>query len=711
MYSSHVLQEGTILNEKYRIESVLGEGGFGIAYLATDININETVAIKEFFPSTLGTRNVSKSMDMSITIISEKYQEMYDKGLARFREEAMRLAKFNNEPGIVSVKNYFEENNTGYMVMEFIEGINLKQYLKKNGGKIPYSEAIELLIPIMNSLSVVHKAGIIHRDISPDNIMITKAGMAKLIDFGAARSFDNEEERSMSVILKNGYAPLEQYSLKGEQGPATDVYALAATLYKMITGETPLEPTARIEEGKKNIKVKNVPNTVNKALNKGMKLNADDRYKSVEEFYKAITKKEKNYVWMLSLLVDVAVIIVALMYSKHLGKTPYKISGFEAAELKTSVSDENISLSEMEELYACAYAPIMPGTGLPDKKITSCETGEVLYYVEEYGDWVLVRNSEGTEGYIESKYVCHKDEYDGWLKLLNQIADASDNSELDFTKANFPGFYMDFDGNGEKELIAPIYTGNSGLWYANKDTSVRVSEVPESSEVFQQGKDWYLCAKYITANKFTTDYYYVCDGMIQKIDTNGMIVSNILGYTAAFTINYNMPVKFITTSGNIKELAMEGKRYWPIMVKDGQIGECESCEITKKEFYKLSGAKLFEKNLFKKVHENFIMIPWTYPIGINARAITLDSVYYNDVGIIILNYILDYDAEVLPGVVSFMTYNGDCKRAYIYAVVKLGDNSFNIETDLKDMGWGEMRNSSGTLPIIVKSDFSHYSEK
>ncbi|HIR94064.1 MAG TPA: serine/threonine protein kinase, partial [Candidatus Egerieimonas intestinavium] len=243
----HHLPLGTILAGKYLVGRVLGEGGFGITYVGWDLNLELKVAIKEYYPNGFVTRN--STFNRTLTVLTGSRGEFFQKGLDKFVDEARRLGKFWQLPGIVSVKDYFQENKTGYIVMEFAEGHTLKEILKKSSqGRLPPERVFAMMRPVMKSLNKVHEAGLIHRDISPDNLMVARDGRVKLIDFGAARDFLAEGEKSLSVMLKPGYAPEEQYRSRGKQGPWTDVYGLCATMYRAITGQVPEESLDRVAE-------------------------------------------------------------------------------------------------------------------------------------------------------------------------------------------------------------------------------------------------------------------------------------------------------------------------------------------------------------------------------------------------------------------------------------------------------------------------------
>ena len=280
----HCLRKGTRLIGRYTIEGVLGQGGFGITYLGIDELHEKKVAIKEFFPQGIVTRNIEYEDTVTVTFVGEK--DNYEKGKERFLKEARTMAKFSKDEGIVKALDFFEINNTAYIVMEYLEGITLKQYLRENQ-RIAPEDLIELLVPLIESLDEIHSQGMIHRDISPDNIMVLPDGRIKLMDFGAARDYTEFGEKSLSIVLKPGYAPPEQYQTHGVQGPWTDIYALCATMYKCITGENPPDAIDRvIDDHLKKISEFGItiPPQEEAAIIKGMSVSAKDRYQDIKDF-------------------------------------------------------------------------------------------------------------------------------------------------------------------------------------------------------------------------------------------------------------------------------------------------------------------------------------------------------------------------------------------------------------------------------------------
>ena len=280
----HCLRKETRLIGRYTIEGVLGQGGFGITYLGTDELHEKKVAIKEFFPQGIVTRNIEYQDTVTVTFVGEK--DNYEKGKERFLKEARTMAKFSKDEGIVKALDFFEINNTAYIVMEYLEGVTLKQYLRENQ-RIAPEDLIELLVPLIESLDEIHSQGMIHRDISPDNIMVLPDGRIKLMDFGAARDYTEFGEKSLSIVLKPGYAPPEQYQTHGIQGPWTDIYALCATMYKCITGENPPDAIERVmDDHLKKISEFGIviPPQEEAAIIKGMSVSAKDRYQDIKDF-------------------------------------------------------------------------------------------------------------------------------------------------------------------------------------------------------------------------------------------------------------------------------------------------------------------------------------------------------------------------------------------------------------------------------------------
>lgn len=280
----HCLRKGTRLIGRYTIEKVLGQGGFGITYLGIDELHEKKVAIKEFFPQGIVTRNIEYEDAVTVTFVGEK--DNYNKGKEKFLKEARIMARFSKDEGIVKAQDFFEINNTAYIVMEYLEGITLKQYLRENE-RIEPEELLELFVPLIESLDEIHSQGLIHRDISPDNIMVLLGGKIKLMDFGAARDYTDFGEKSLSLILKPGYAPPEQYQTHGVQGPWTDIYALCATMYKCLTVENPPDAIERVmDDNLKEISEFGIPvsKQMEETIIKGMSISARNRYQNIEEF-------------------------------------------------------------------------------------------------------------------------------------------------------------------------------------------------------------------------------------------------------------------------------------------------------------------------------------------------------------------------------------------------------------------------------------------
>ena len=281
------LRPESILNGRYILGRVLGQGGFGITYIAQDYQTKERVAVKEYFP----TEFAGRTNGTHVQIYSEEREAGFAYGKAQFLEEARTLAAVTGSENIVRIHSYFEENGTAYFTMDYVEGLPLDEYLKTRGAHLKAAEAAALLLPLMGALDTVHRKGIVHRDIAPDNIIISPEGKARLIDFGAARYSTGEKSKSLDVILKHGFAPMEQYTRRGRQGPWTDVYAMAATYYFALTGKVPPDAIERIAED-----TLEPPSALGSDLSageeqvllKGLAVQAPERWQTMGEFRAAL---------------------------------------------------------------------------------------------------------------------------------------------------------------------------------------------------------------------------------------------------------------------------------------------------------------------------------------------------------------------------------------------------------------------------------------
>ena len=418
----HHLPVNSILNGRYVIGKALGAGGFGITYIAYDLKMESKTAVKEYYM----TGAVSRTRSLTVLPTDERAEENFTKGKARFWEEAKVLAQFISEPGIVHVKDFFEENGTAYIAMEYIDGENLSHYLKREGPQ-SFEKIMEMLEPVMRALDKVHRKGLVHRDISPSNLMLEKDGSVKLLDFGAARDQSLQGENSLSVMLKPGYAPVEQYRSHGKQGPWTDVYAMCATIYRMLTGKVPPASTERAFDdqleppSKLGVKISSQQET---ALLRGLAVNSEERIGSMGELLQCLNgnKKPKARIRWKKLAIPVTVVIAALacmaLIMAFVGTdrnaaplVPQDTETIAIAESTESPQPQGEWITEIQPMLvreSCYY-----NTG---KLYSTTE-----YEYDEYGNILKLSSNFGSGQFYTTEYSYYVDEETGEQRVSTRM--------------------------------------------------------------------------------------------------------------------------------------------------------------------------------------------------------------------------------------------------------------------------------------------------
>lgn len=292
------LRPGMCLRDRYVLGRVLGEGSFGISYIAWDCLLDTVVAIKEYFPASLVSRHISEEdEDTNVYIYEKRESQKYQESLKKYLGEAKSLSAYYDLDGIVSVRDFFYANNTAYIVMGYVDGISVKEYVEKNG-PIEGEKFLRMLEPVIQSLAKVHQTGVLHRDISPDNMLLTRDEKLVLIDFGAARKENINMTRSMTVVFKRGFSPEEQYRTRGQQGAWTDVYALCATAYYALTGKAPDESIQRVLEDDMPSLTEmtdvDLPMQQKRAFMKGMTVDFHHRYQMMDELYQGLYQQGRD---------------------------------------------------------------------------------------------------------------------------------------------------------------------------------------------------------------------------------------------------------------------------------------------------------------------------------------------------------------------------------------------------------------------------------
>lgn len=492
---------GTILNGKYIIQNTIGMGGFGITYRALDSILNVNVAIKEYYPNGVAIRDTYT--DGNVLKVIPGNESAFEIGMERYINEARALTELFNLPGIVCVKDFFYENATAYIVMEYIDGISLKEYLRQNGERLSLPQVLSVMEPILSSLNIVHKHGLLHRDISPDNIMISKEGNVKLIDFGAARSYVQNSEQSMTVVLKHGYAPAEQYSRNSVQGAYTDVYSICATLYKMLTGVTPTESIDRLNgvplKRINKYKQVRIPRYIESVILKGLAVNSRDRYQSIEDLYRDLylskeqvrqqrVRKLEKFLYTAVILLVVACVIGGVYIWQNGFSVNKESDGPESQTEQEKESEQNDRKQKFSVEKAESEPTEEKETAPTEESVISDEEQEVIQdavpETEESSDLLSGFADEDTYAISVVKYGV-LDNYTQEYNMEEILTAYYEDSVWQEKTAENGAVYVNFIGvkNGELECIRFEVTGET---FVIKDIARNGETIANMNEYFEK---------------------------------------------------------------------------------------------------------------------------------------------------------------------------------------------------------------------------------
>lgn len=463
----YLLYPGTLLAERYLVGTVLGTGGFGVTYKAWDNKLSIIVAVKEFYPAGLVNRIPG---ERTIMVFSGEKQQNFIQQLGRFMEEAKNMAKFAGDKNIVNVFDFFQENQTAYIVMEYLDGMTLKEYINESGGRIPEEEALCLSEGLFEAVKSIHSKGILHRDISPDNIFILKDRRIKVLDFGAARFTDNENaELAQAAVIKMGYAPIEQYRSNMKQGVWTDIYAVGATLYKMLTGVTPEESVDRVEKDilkRPSMQGISISSYTERAIMKAMAVKPELRFKSMEQMQEAIEKgihvdfpeEELRKKKLFRIAIVGLSVLAFLLMGSYVGYESTRPSAETLAGMEISAGYVTMSLNSDQETYAL-YEKLAEG------------------FREQYPRYEI-KLTDGDEGIL---FPYRSPDKKADLTLLIDSLDVNAYWFLDSYEKYFPdedGIPLGFD-------IAAVYADS----LAFRDAGIKIPGVLKSEEELIQLQD------------------------------------------------------------------------------------------------------------------------------------------------------------------------------------------------------------------------------
>ncbi|MBO7251237.1 MAG: protein kinase, partial [Oscillospiraceae bacterium] len=464
---TYALKPNTILRGKYLIGNVLGQGGFGITYIGFDLALEMKVAIKEYFPFDQASRNTNR--DCSLSWQSSRLQEdSWSSGCRKFLAEARKMAKINSIPEIVSVRDTFEENKTAYIVMDYVPGMTLKEHIRKRGC-FSYEECMELLLPLIDGIDKVHRQGIIHRDISPANLMLTPNGKVYLLDLGAAKDMKDSNATSQSVATR-GFSPMEQYANAGQIGPWTDVYAITASIYYCLFGKVPPAAVDRVDNDILDFKGKG-KNALTKAqiavLKKGMSVKKELRYQSVMELFIALRdarKKKSPWKWIAA---AAAVAVVAGIVGTLLVTTPWLPTVESYGSAGTYAENALITIPGQYKYYVDLEDNLLKAVYNEETDSFDLEGATVVYAQdpEVEGDgisslniaedkvYAVYRGGEGGSDYLISMNLDGSDQ----KQLLELTNEHTKPHYVKFSNGDAYVYYMMDDGSSEDAYNLHIY--------------------------------------------------------------------------------------------------------------------------------------------------------------------------------------------------------------------------------------------------------------
>ncbi len=454
--SSLILLKDTIIGN-YKIIESIGQGGFGITYKAIHIKTGIIRAIKEYFPSDYASRARDGLSIISHTKNKEGDKDVYSWGLESFLKEAQTLAKFNY-PTIVKIIDYFEENNTAYLVMEYYEGETLKKYLEKNkNNAFSQDEILNIIMPILEGLKEVHSKGYLHRDIAPDNIFLRKIGLPVLIDFGSSRNSIGNKSKTLSAIIKPGYSPPEQYTFNSNQNASADIYAICAVIYEMVTKIIVPESTYRQTlafNGQKDpiediaTKYKNkYPKAFLENIMQGLALRANERIRSVEELQYRLVGEEhppedgNNYTIIVSLaIVLMGIGIYILLKKDKVNPKPPKPAPTPVVTVKNCdegnatdcrLKADTIKNSNKDKALALYKKACDLGNSNACKKLE--QLNEIINNTQStISESSNLDNENIKESYITK--LSNKDHYNSWGKRLIKVSDILQQDRANYHK-------------------------------------------------------------------------------------------------------------------------------------------------------------------------------------------------------------------------------------------------------------------------------------